>query len=816
MSENQANTIQIPVSKLTCAGCVKRATSAIESVEGTDNVSVNLATERAQFSYTDPSTLPKVANALKSAGYPTRTENVELSLIGMHCASCVSKVEKSLAKLPGVVNARVNLASETATVVLISGTCSPEQLIAAVKASGYQAEIHRHDNADSQTQSQKAIELKSLQQSFWFAFLLTLPVFVLEMGSHFVPAIHHWVEHSLGQTVNWNLQFILTTLVLAIPGRRFYQVGIPALLRGSPDMNSLVALGTAAAWGFSVVATYLPSMLPANTQHVYYEAAAVIVTLILLGRFLEARAKGRTGDAIKRLIGLQAKQARVQRDGEWIDLAIEKIQVGDIILVKPGEKIPVDGSVREGQSFVDESMLTGEPIPVAKAVGDTVVGGTLNGNRTLTFTAEKVGADTMLAQIIGLVEQAQGTRLPVQALVDKVTAVFVPVVISLAALTFLIWMIFGPEPALTFAIVNAVAVLIIACPCAMGLATPVSIMVGTGRAAEKGILFRKGEALQTLRNSRVIAFDKTGTLTEGKPTLSDLVVTNDFQRDDVLALVAAVESNSEHPIAQAIVAAADDEGIVVPMTEAFVSVTGMGVTATVRGHEVFVGADRWMVEKEIDISAFNDQAERLGQEGKSPLYVAIDGRLAAIIAVADTVREGTAEAISAFHKAGLKVAMITGDNQRTAEAIARELGIDEVIAEVMPAGKVAAVQQLRQQFGDVAFVGDGINDAPALAEANTGIAIGSGTDVAIESADVVLMRGDIRGVVTAFSLSQKTIRNIKQNLFWAFAYNTSLIPVAAGVLYPAFAILLSPMLAAGAMALSSIFVLTNALRLKRA
>ncbi|MCH8502142.1 MAG: heavy metal translocating P-type ATPase [Aliidiomarina sp.] len=816
MSDHQVNTIQIPVTKLTCAGCVRRATSAIDQVSGVENVSVNLATERAQFSYTDPATLPAVANALKSAGYPTRTESIELSLIGMHCASCVNKIEKSLAKLPGVLVARVNLASETATVTMISGTCPPEQLIAAVKASGYQAEVHRYENGESQVQSQKAKELKSLQHSFWFAFLLTLPVFVLEMGSHFVPAIHHWVEHNLGQTINWNLQFILTTLVLVIPGRRFYQVGIPALLRGSPDMNSLVALGTAAAWSFSVVATYLPGILPDNTQHVYYEAAAVIITLILLGRFLEARAKGRTGDAIKRLIGLQAKQARVQRDGQWIDLAIEDIQVGDVILVKPGEKISVDGIVREGESFVDESMLTGEPIPVAKAVGDRVVGGTLNGNRTLTFAAEKVGADTMLAQIIALVEQAQGARLPVQALVDKVTAVFVPVVISLAALTFVVWMIFGPEPALTFAIVNAVAVLIIACPCAMGLATPVSIMVGTGRAAEKGVLFRKGEALQTLRNSRVIAFDKTGTLTEGKPTLTDFVVTNSFQREDALALVAAVESNSEHPIAQAIVAAADDEGIVVPVTDAFVSVTGMGVTATVRGHEVFVGADRWMVEKEIDISAFNEQAERLGHEGKSPLYVAIDGRLAAVIAVADTIREGTAEAISAFHDAGLKVAMITGDNQRTAKAIARQLGIDEVIAEVMPAGKVDAVQQLRQQFGDVAFVGDGINDAPALAEANTGIAIGSGTDVAIESADVVLMRGDIRGVVTAFTLSRKTIRNIKQNLFWAFAYNTSLIPVAAGVLYPTFAILLSPMLAAGAMALSSIFVLTNALRLKRA
>lgn len=815
MSNAKERTVQIPVTKLTCAGCVKRATNAINSVDGVADVSVNLATEKAQFTFAESATVPAVFSALANAGYPSQSETLELDLVGMNCASCVNKVEKSLSQVAGVLDARVNLASETASVKFVVGTATPEQLIEQVKAAGYQASVRRYDSEQDSNQ-RKEKEIKALQWSFWLALLLTLPVFILEMGSHFVPAIHHWVEHSVGQTINWNLQFVLTTLVLAIPGRRFYQIGIPNLLRGSPDMNSLVALGTGAAWSFSVVATYFPELLPAGTQHVYYEAAAVIVTLILLGRFLEARAKGRTGEAIKRLIGLQAKQARVERDDEWVDVDIQTIQVGDLILVKPGEKIPVDGTVTHGESYLDESMLTGEPMPVHKSEGDTVVGGTLNGNSSLSFRATKVGADTMLAQIIQLVEQAQGARLPVQALVDKVTAVFVPIVIAVALLTFAIWFFFGPTPALTFAIVNAVAVLIIACPCAMGLATPVSIMVGTGRAAEQGVLFRKGESLQTLRNAKVIALDKTGTLTEGKPKLTDLELTPDFTREHVLALVAAVEQESEHPIAQAIVAAADDEGIRVPRAESFKSETGMGVNANIEGHHVFVGADRYLQSLTIDIEPFAERAREFAQDGKTPLYVAIDGQLAGLIAVADTIREGTPEAIEAFHAAGLKVAMITGDNQRTATAIARKLGIDDVVAEVLPAGKVEAVEKLRAKFGNLAFVGDGINDAPALAEADTGIAVGSGTDVAIESADVVLMRGDLRGVVTALHLSQKTIRNIKQNLFWAFAYNASLIPVAAGLLYPAFGLLLSPMLAAGAMALSSIFVLTNALRLKRA
>ncbi|WP_429130132.1 copper-translocating P-type ATPase [Ensifer sp. 4252] len=613
---------------------------------------------------------------------------------------------------------------------------------------------------------------------------------------------------------SWYLQFVLTTLVLFGPGLRFYQKGIPALLRLAPDMNSLVAIGTAAAWGYSVVATFASGLLPEGTANVYYEAAAVIVTLILLGRVLEARAKGRTSEAIKHLMGLQAKTARVVRDGETIEIPLADVHAGDTVLVRPGDRVPVDGTVVDGNSYVDESMITGEPVPVEKLAGADVVGGTINKTGSFTFRATKVGADTVLAQIIRMVEQAQGAKLPIQSLVDKVTAWFVPAVIAIAAITFAIWLIFGPDPALSFALVNGVAVLIIACPCAMGLATPTSIMVGTGRAAEMGVLFRKGEALQTLRNAEIIAVDKTGTLTKGRPELTDLDTSAGFERSDVLALVAAVETRSEHPIAEAIVEAAKAEGIAIAAPANFEAVPGFGASATVKGRTVHVGADRLMTKLNLDVSVFADQAARLGSEGKSPLYASIDGKLAAIIAVADPIKETTPQAIRMLHDLGLKVAMITGDNRRTAEAIAAKLGIDEVIAEVLPDGKVAALKRLKADGRAVAFVGDGINDAPALAEADVGLAIGTGTDVAIESADVVLMSGDLLGVPNAIALSKATIRNIKENLFWAFGYNAVLIPVAAGALYPAYGLLLSPIFAAGAMALSSVFVLGNALRLR--
>ena len=645
--------------------------------------------------------------------------------------------------------------------------------------------------------------------------MLALPVFVLEMGSHMIPGMHEWVASTIGIQQSWYLQFVLTLLVLAIPGWRFYEKGFPALFRLGPDMNSLVAVGTAAAFGYSMVATFAPSLLPAGTVNVYYEAAAVIVALILLGRFLEARAKGRTSEAIKRLVGLQAKEAHVLRDGRIVDIPINDVAQGDIVEVRPGERVPVDGEVTEGRSFVDESMITGEPIPVEKAEGSTVVGGTVNQKGALTLRATAVGGQTMLAQIIRMVEQAQGSKLPIQAVVDKVTLWFVPAVMLAAVLTFLVWLVFGPSPALSFALVNAVAVLIIACPCAMGLATPTSIMVGTGRGAEMGVLFRKGEALQLLKDAKVVAVDKTGTLTEGRPVLTDLEIADGFDRNQVLAKVASVESRSEHPIARAIVESAVEGGIALPTMTDFDSVTGMGVRATVDGARVEVGADRFMRELGLDVSGFARTAERLGNEGKSPLYAAIDGRLAAIIAVADPIKSSTPAAIAALHQLGLKVAMITGDNARTAQAIAKQLGIDEVVAEVLPEGKVEAVRRLKATHGQIAYVGDGINDAPALAEADVGLAIGTGTDVAVESADVVLMSGNLQGVPNAIALSKATIGNIRQNLFWAFGYNTALIPVAAGVLYPAYGVLLSPIFAAGAMALSSVFVLGNALRLRR-
>jgi Cu+-exporting ATPase len=740
---------------------------------------------------------------------------LDLSIEGMSCASCVGRVERALKALPGVKAANVNLATGQA-VVSFSDKPDAAAAIAAIDKAGYEARILAHDsNAADEEAARRGAEMRSLQRSLFLAAILTLPVFVLEMGSHLVPGMRGWIEQTVGTQAGWMLQFVLTTVVLFGPGIRFFRTGIPALLRAAPDMNSLVAVGTAAAYGYSVVATFAPDLLPAGTVNVYYEAAAVIVTLILLGRFLEARAKGRTSEAIKRLVRLQPRAARVVRDGSVVEVPIDAVRAGDIVEVRPGERLPVDGEVVQGSSFVDESMITGEPVPVEKKTGSQAVGGTINQNGALSVRATKVGGDSVLAQIIRMVEQAQGSKLPIQATVDRVTMWFVPAVMAASALTFVTWLALGPSPALTFALVNAVAVLIIACPCAMGLATPTSIMVGTGRAAEMGVLFRKGEALQLLKDARVVALDKTGTLTRGKPELTDLILAKGYDRSEVLAKVAAVENSSEHPIARAIVAAAAAENLLSGALDDFESVTGFGVRANTGGTKVEIGADRFMKMLGLDVAVFAEDARRLGDEGKSPLYVALDGRLAAIIAVADPIKETTAAAIRALHHLGLKVAMITGDNRRTAEAIAHQLGIDEVVAEVLPGGKVDAVKRLKAEHGRVAYVGDGINDAPALAEADVGLAIGTGTDIAIEAGDVVLMSGDLGGIVNAIALSRTTIGNIRQNLFWAFAYNAALIPVAAGVLYPVNGTRLSPVLAAGAMALSSIFVLGNALRLKR-
>jgi len=743
---------------------------------------------------------------------PEFPQSMTFTVEGMTCAGCVRGVERALLAVPGVTSANVNLATEKA---LVTGTASAQDLIAAVGAKGKTARALSSDGSLTDQAVKKDEEARHLKQRIAVAGILTLPIFVLEMGSHLIPAIHHLVISTIAMQTSWLIQFGLTTAVLIGPGRTIYAQGVPALLKGVPDMNSLVTVGTAAAYLFSLVATFSPDLLPEGTVNVYFESAAVIVTLILVGRWMEARAKGRTSEAIQRLVRLAPSRSRVRRGGKFTEIDVAQVALGDVIEVRPGERLPVDGEVLDGTSYVDESMITGEPVPVAKSVGATVVAGTVNQTGSFTFRATAIGRDTMLAQIIRMVEDAQGGKLPIQRMVDRVTMVFVPVVIALALVTFGVWLTFGPEPALTFGLVNAVALLIVACPCAMGLATPTSIMVGTGRGAEMGVLFRKGEALQALSDVRVVAFDKTGTLTEGMPRLTDLDVSGGLDRANVLAKIAAVETKSEHPIARAIVAAAEVENLAMPDVSEFESVTGMGVRATVGGVSVEIGADRYMIQLGHDVQVLAPTAERLAAEGKSPLYAAIDGQLAAIVAVADPIKETTPEAIAALHDLGLKVAMITGDNRYVADAIAQRLGIDAVVAEVLPDGKVAAVRGLKSAHGRLAFVGDGINDAPALAEADVGLAIGTGTDVAIEAADVVLMSGALSGVPKAIALSSATIHNIRQNLFWAFAYNAALVPVAAGVLYPAFGILLSPIFAAGAMALSSVFVLGNALRLRR-
>nr|WP_255720511.1 heavy metal translocating P-type ATPase [Acuticoccus kalidii] len=815
----------MPIEGMTCASCVGRVERALKAVPGVDMASVNLATERASVSTDGSVTRDDLRKAVEDAGFEVPraatapATAVQLSIEGMTCASCVGRVERALRSVPGVLDAAVNLATETARV---EGSADAAALIAAIEAAGYDAKrIGRedgHDEAGATTDqaARREAERRRLARDVVIAASLTAPVFVLEMGAHVIPRVHHLIATTIGMQASWSLQFALTTIVLFGPGLRFYRKGLPALWRLAPDMNSLVAVGTLAAYTYSLVATSVPAALPPGTVNVYYEAASVIVTLVLIGRLLEARAKGRTSEAIKRLVGLRPRTARVRRDGTTTERPIDDVLNGDILEVRPGERIPADGEVVDGETFVDESMITGEPMPVAKAAGASVVGGTVNQNGAFTFRATAVGRETVLSQIIRMVEDAQASKLPIQALVDRVTMWFVPVVMGLAMATFLAWLAWGPTPALGFALVNAVAVLIIACPCAMGLATPTSIMVGTGRGAELGILLRKGEALQVLKDARVVALDKTGTLTEGRPRLTDIALAEGVDRADLLGLVGAVEARSEHPIARALVEAAEAESPAAqPPVTRFAAQPGFGVEAIVGDRPVAIGADRHMAALGHDVTLFRETAERLADEGKSPLYAAIDGRLAAIMAVADPIKTTTPAAIATLHDLGLTVAMITGDNARTARAIAARLGIDDVVAEVPPGGKVDAVRRLKAQHGVLAFVGDGINDAPALAEADIGIAIGTGTDIAIEAADVVLMSGNLEGVPTALALSRATIGNIRQNLFWAFVYNAALIPVAAGALYPAFGILLSPIFAAGAMALSSVFVLGNALRLRR-
>jgi len=816
-NEAGLRSLSLPIEGMSCASCASRVQDVLEEVEGVSAATVNVATERAEISRsTGGAPVKDLVRAVENSGYGVRAAETALMVQGMSCASCASRVEDALSSLDGVLEANVNVATDRATVRYVPGTIQPADFTAAIRGAGYDVveTIERDDRTDAERQAREE-EKQSMKRRFLLALTFALPVFVLEMGFMHVPAMAAWIQEMVSSQTLYYVLFVLTSVVQFGPGLYFYKHGWPALKSGRPDMNTLVMIGTSAAYGYSVVATFLPFVLPEGTVHVYYEAAATIVTLILAGNYMEVLAKGRASDAIRTLLDLQATTARVMRDGEAVELDVREVVPGDVIRVRPGEKVPVDGEVIDGSSYVDESMVTGEPDPVRKVKGEEVVGGTINKTGSFTFRATRVGHETVLSQIVEMVEEAQGSAPPIQSLADRVVRVFVPFVLATAAITFGIWMAFGPDPVLTFALVTAVSVLIIACPCAMGIATPISVMVGTGRAAELGVYVREGEALQALHTADIVAIDKTGTLTKGQPEVTDFLPQNGFDEDDLLRWIASVEAQSEHPIGEALVSRAEERGLTWTDATDFDAVPGHGVQATVDGRTVAIGAARLMERVGVSLNGEQATADRLADAAKTPLYVGVDGQLAAIVAVADPIKDSTPAALDALHELGIEVAMITGDDERTAQAIARELGIDRVQAEVLPADKAEAVKQLQADGQTVAFVGDGINDAPALAQADVGIAIGTGTDVAIESGDIVLMTGDLRGVPNAVDLSKATMRNIKQNLFWAFAYNVLLIPVAAGVLYPPFGVLLSPALAALAMVLSDLFVIGNALRLRR-
>ena len=740
-------------------------------------------------------------------------DTLVMSVSNMSCASCAGRVDKALRQLPGVLAVDVNLATETVQVTYTPDLASRADFIAASTAAGYAAQEHSEDS-HGQVQARKQQLAEAYGRRSRLAVFLAAPVIILGMGGHVLPGFERLIADVIGQKANWIIQCIFATAVLFGPGLDFYRRGFPALWRGAPDMNSLVALGTGAAYAFSLIATFLPQVLPEGVSGVYYEPASLIVVLILFGRDLENRAKGRTGKAIQSLLGLRVKTAQVRRAGEFVDCPIEEIVVGDVLSLRPGERVAVDGVVHEGSSYIDESMITGEPRPVEKSTGAALTAGTVNGMGHVIYEARRVGHDTTLSQIIQLVEQAQGAKLPIKALVDRLTLWFVPMVLILAFVTVTVWMIWGPAPALPYALVAGVCVLIIACPCAMGLATPTSIMVGTGRAAEMGVLFRKGDALQLLADVDVIAFDKTGTLTRGQPVLTDLDVADGLGRRAALQVMASVEQGSDHPIARAIVMAAAEEGLDLLPIQDGQTYAGLGLSAHVAGEEVILGTERFMRERGIDVKGYHGSAEALASQGKSVIFAARAGQVIALAGVSDALKPSTQGAIAQLKAAGITVVMLTGDRRDAALQIAADLGIDQVHAELLPADKSRVLAELKTKARQLAFVGDGINDAPALAAADIGIALGTGTDVAVESADIVLMSGDLLGVVNAIEMSRLTLRNIKQNLFWAFGYNVALIPVAAGALYPAFGMLLSPILAAAAMALSSIFVLANALRLR--
>jgi Cu+-exporting ATPase len=814
MEKKDKQTVTLPIGGISCASCAARIEKGLRNLSGIKEANVNLATEKAVVTY-DPQVLNEegLIRTIEDLGYKVplpenKAEKMVISVGGMTCAACVRKVEKALAALDGVSEASVNLATEKATVLYQPGLLEKADFRKVIEDLGYEVRGFDEILADRERQA-RAEEIRRQKRKFVFSACLTAAAFI---GSF--PEWFPWWPKVLREPITL---FILTTPVQFWAGWQFYRGFWSALKHRTSDMNTLIAVGTSAAYVYSTVVTFFPGVFRAYGLKlgVYYDTAAMIITLILLGKLLEAIAKGHTSEAIKRLMGLRVKTARIIREGVELDIPVEEVRQGDWVVVRPGEKIPVDGIVREGNSAVDESMLTGESIPVEKSPGERVMGATINKTGSFKFEATKVGKETVLAQIIKLVEEAQGSKAPIQRLADRVASVFVPTVILIALVTFAVWLIFGPSPAFTFALLNFVAVLIIACPCAMGLATPTAIMVGTGRGAENGILIKSGESLETVHRVKTIIFDKTGTLTQGKPEVTDVAASDGFKEEQVLSWAASVEKGSEHPLGEAIVHAAKEKGMQLSAVEAFEAIPGQGVKARIDGQQLLLGNLRLMEENGVQVGGLRDRAERLAGEGKTPMIVALDGRAAGVVAVADTLKPNTLEAVESLHRMGLEVIMITGDNERTAKAVASQVGIDRVLAEVLPWDKSQQVKKLQEEGKVVAMVGDGINDAPALAQADVGIAIGTGTDVAMESSDITLITGDLRAVIAAIQLSRRTIRTIKQNLFWAFIYNILGIPIAAGILYPFWGILLNPMIASAAMAMSSVSVVSNSLRLKR-